>query len=113
MALWSGFDSALELAAGGEDVASARLADVDGNAFGGEGLLEQLRCFGFWSRVVEVWAGIPDNQIHLRRQASAANQASDISGVLRLVCDATEQNVFECNALVRTEADAAHGVNYG
>ena len=100
----SGFDGALELAAGGKNVAAARLADVGGDAVSDQRALECGDSGGLGHRVRNSWAGIPRDQIHFCGQAGAADEAGDLPRVLWLVGHAREKNVFERDALVRAKA---------
>ena len=103
------FESALELAAGGIDVAAAGLAQVDRNSLNREHGPESLNCFRIWRRESDAGTWVPCDQIDFRRQAGAAHQARNLAGVLRSIGDPAEQDIFKGDALPWTQRDAVHG----
>src|ERR1700730_11455778 len=105
------FYGALQLAAGGVDVAAPGAADVGGDAGGHDAFLEGgdsgLRGF------VEghVGAGVPDDEVDLA--AHAADQGDEFVGVLERVVDAAEKDVFEGDPLAVAQGDGGEGFEEG
>src|SRR3979411_337921 len=101
------FYGALELAAGGVDIAAAGAADVGGDAGGHDAFLEGgdsgLR------GLVEghIGAGVPDDEVDLA--AHVADQGDQFLGVLERVIDASEKNVLEGDPLAVAQRDGGEG----
>src|SRR6266478_3536989 len=102
------FYGALELAAGGVDVAAAGAADVGGDAGGHDAFLEGGDA-GLRGLVEgHVGAGVPDDEVDLA--AHVPDQGDEFVGVLERVVDAAEENVLEGDPLAVAQGDGREGV---
>lgn len=103
------FDGAFELAAGGVDIASARTANIGGNLVVDEALLESGDIFGRGHGVGYAGAGIPSDEVDLGGKIGAADEPDDFVGMLGLIVDAPQEDIFKGDPLARPQGDFLDG----
>ena len=105
------FNSSLELAASGENVAAAGLADEGGDSLPHQRLMKLFHGLRSWSCVLGIGPGIPCDQIHLGGKAGAAYEACYFEGIFKAIGDSSEQNIFECDSLARAQRYLANSLD--
>src|SRR6185437_9764463 len=98
---------ALELSAGGEDVAPPRLPDVRGDSVEFELVLKLDDLVGRGHFIADARAGVPDDEIDLERAVDPAQQRAHFVRVLKLVVDAAEQDVLKGQLFLRAQRNLA------